>query len=62
MAVDGHWLGDLSPFWQPPLYPYFLGLVFALFGPDYYIARLVQAVLGSGKLRAHLLFGPPDLL
>ena len=47
MAVDGHWLGDPTPFWQPPLYPYFLGLVFTLFGPDYYIARLVQAVLGS---------------
>ena len=47
MAVDGHWRGDPTPFWQPPLYPYFLGLVFALFGPDYYIARLVQAVLGS---------------
>ena len=49
MAVDGHWRGDPTPFWQPPLYPYFLGLVFALFGPDYYIARLVQAVLGSAN-------------
>jgi tetratricopeptide (TPR) repeat protein len=47
MAVDGQWQGDPTPFWQPPLYPYFLGLVFALFGPDYYIARLVQAVLGA---------------
>ena len=47
MAVDGHWLGDPTPFWQPPLYSYFLGLVFALLGPDYYIPRLVQAVLGA---------------
>ena len=47
MAVDGHWQGDPTPFWQPPLYAYFLGLVSALFGPDYYIPRLVQAVLGA---------------
>lgn len=47
MAVEGHWRGDATPFWQPPLYPYFLGLVFWIFGPDYYIPRLVQAALGT---------------
>ena len=47
MAVDGSWRGDPTPFWQPPLYPYFLGMVFTLVGPEYYIPRLVQALLGS---------------
>ncbi len=36
-----------EPFWPPPLYPYFLGLLFTLFGEDYYLPRFVQAVLGA---------------
>ena len=34
-------------FWQPPGYPYFLALVYALAGPSFLAPRLVQAVLGS---------------
>lgn len=47
MAVEGQWDGGAQPFWQPPLYPYFLGLLFAWFRPDYYLPRLVQAALGA---------------
>jgi tetratricopeptide (TPR) repeat protein len=35
------------PFFRPPGYPYFLGTVYALFGHDYVLARMVQFLLGS---------------
>ena len=47
MAAAGFGAGADSPFWQAPLYPYFLGIIFKLFGPGYYVPRLVQAALGS---------------
>ncbi|NQU74159.1 MAG: tetratricopeptide repeat protein [Candidatus Omnitrophica bacterium] len=34
-------------FWGLPLYPYFLGLVYFLFGRDLYIARLIQFAIGA---------------
>jgi tetratricopeptide (TPR) repeat protein/4-amino-4-deoxy-L-arabinose transferase-like glycosyltransferase len=45
--AGGSWAGQQGPFWQPPLYPYFLGLVFWLVGEDYWLPRLVQALLGA---------------
>ena len=42
--------GDLSldePFFRAPLYPYFLGAVYAIFGHDYFIIRIVQALIGA---------------
>lgn len=36
-----------QPFWQPPLYPHFLGALYALFGPSFTLPRLVQAALGA---------------
>ncbi len=45
--AGGQWLGDAQPFWQPPLYPYFLAGSFALFGEDYHLPRLVQALSGT---------------
>jgi tetratricopeptide (TPR) repeat protein len=36
-----------EPFWQPPLYPYFLAVLYKLAGPHPDVARLVQALLGS---------------
>ncbi len=45
--ASGAWAGSSEPFWQPPLYPYFLGLLFALFGENYYLPRFVQAVAGA---------------
>ncbi len=47
IATTSHWLGGSQPFWQPPLYPYFLGLIYTLFEPDYLLPRLVQAALGA---------------
>jgi len=41
------WAGRSAPFWQPPLYPYALALLFSAFGENYYLPRLVQAVLGA---------------
>ncbi len=35
-------------FWQPPLYPLFLGGLYRLFGHSLAVPRLVQAALGAG--------------
>lgn len=45
--ASGDWLGD-RVFYQAPLYPYFLGVVYAVFGQDLLIVRICQAVLGAG--------------
>ena len=45
--ASGAWAGGSEPFWQPPLYPYFLGLLFALFGENYYLPRIFQAAMGA---------------
>ena len=42
----GDWIGS-GVFFRAPLYPYFLGILYALFGPEYTLVRLVQFVLGS---------------
>lgn len=45
----GQWLGwGEGPFWQPPLYPYVLGLVKGVF-PDafFYVVRILQAAMGA---------------
>lgn len=42
----GLWKGA---FWQPPLYPAFLGLIYTLLGRSPLNARLVQALLGSAS-------------
>ncbi len=42
----GDWIGS-EVFYQAPLYPYFLGVIYALFGRDLFIVRTVQAVIGS---------------
>ena len=46
----GHWLGrGEGPYWQPPLYPYFLALIKLLAGQSFfYAARLLQILLGAG--------------
>ena len=45
----GNWLGrGDGPFWQPPLYPYLLGVLKTLFPESFfYVVRLVQALLGA---------------
>ncbi len=47
----GQWLGrGQGPFWQPPLYPYVLGLVKLVFPESFfYAARVIQALIGAGS-------------
>jgi tetratricopeptide (TPR) repeat protein len=42
----GDWIGG-EVFYQAPLYPYFLGLVYSLAGQSPTIVRLCQAIIGS---------------
>jgi tetratricopeptide (TPR) repeat protein len=42
----GDWIGK-GVFYQAPLYPYLLGLVYAIFGPSLWAARILQALLGA---------------
>ena len=44
----GDWIGS-DVFYQAPLYPYFLGVVYAIFGRDLLIVRIVQAVIGAAS-------------
>ena len=44
----GDWIGS-DVFYQAPLYPYFLGVVYAVFGRDLLIVRIVQAIIGSAS-------------
>ena len=44
--ASGDWLGR-EVFYQAPLYPYFLGTLYSLFGRDLLMVRLVQAGLGA---------------
>ena len=52
-AEEARYLSDISfagrpaPFWQPPLYPLLLGVLFALAGDDLYLPRLIQAIVGA---------------
>ena len=46
--AGGDWIGS-EVFYQAPLYPYFLGLVYAIFGRDLLIVRVVQALIGSAS-------------
>jgi tetratricopeptide (TPR) repeat protein len=42
----GDWIGT-DVFYQAPLYPYFLGVIYAVAGHDLLAVRVVQAMLGS---------------
>jgi tetratricopeptide (TPR) repeat protein/4-amino-4-deoxy-L-arabinose transferase-like glycosyltransferase len=44
----GDWIGT-DVFYQAPLYPYFLGVSYAIFGHDLLMVRIVQAVIGSAS-------------
>jgi tetratricopeptide (TPR) repeat protein len=44
----GDWVGR-DVFYQAPLYPYFLGTVYALVGRDLLLVRLAQALLGAAS-------------
>jgi tetratricopeptide (TPR) repeat protein len=44
----GDWVGS-EVFYQAPLYPYFLGAIYAAAGHDLLIVRVVQAVIGGAS-------------
>jgi tetratricopeptide (TPR) repeat protein len=46
--ADGDWIGK-GVFYQAPLYPYFLGVIYALFGKGSLAVRVVQIILGAGS-------------
>lgn len=46
--ANGDWLGK-GVFYQAPLYPYFLGVLYSLFGRNFLAVRLVQIVIGAGS-------------
>ena len=60
--AGGDWIGT-EVFYQAPLYPYFLGVLYSLFGHSLLAVRLVQAVVGAGSaallgLAGYRLFSP----
>ena len=62
--ASGDWIGS-DVFYQAPLYPYFLGVVYAIFGRDLLIVRIIQALVGSAScvllgLACARLFSPPS--
>ena len=40
-------LTDSRLFWQAPFYPYFLALVYKIFGHNYFMPRLIQFLIGA---------------
>src|SRR5688572_8224010 len=46
--ANGAWLGT-GVFYQAPLYPYVLAIVYSLFGHDPGVARVMQAVAGAAS-------------
>jgi tetratricopeptide (TPR) repeat protein len=46
--AGGQWWGG-EVFYQAPLYPYFLGTLYAFFGRDLFMVRVVQALLGAAS-------------
>jgi 4-amino-4-deoxy-L-arabinose transferase-like glycosyltransferase len=45
--AGGDWLGH-EVYWQAPLYPYLLGVIYAIAGHSYTVVRVVQALLSAG--------------
>src|SRR5262249_48442352 len=58
----GDWIGK-EVFYQAPLYPYFLGVIYAVAGHSLMAVRVVQAVVGAGAcvclaIAGRRFFGP----
>jgi tetratricopeptide (TPR) repeat protein len=61
--AGGQWWGG-DVFYQAPLYPYFLGTLYAIVGRDLFVVRIVQALIGAAACTllaaaAARLFGRP---
>ena len=46
--AGGEWLGH-DVFYQAPLYPYLLGVIYTIAGPQLLVVRVVQALIGSAS-------------
>ncbi len=46
--AGGEWIGR-EVFYQAPLYPYLLGLIYAIAGRHLLLVRVIQAIIGSGS-------------
>lgn len=46
--AGGDWIGS-EVFYQAPLYPYFIGVVYSVFGHSLAALRVVQAIVGAGS-------------
>ncbi len=46
--AGGDWIGS-EVFYQAPLYPYFVGVVYRLFGHSFVALRILQAIIGAGS-------------
>jgi tetratricopeptide (TPR) repeat protein len=62
--AGGEWIGR-EVFYQAPIYPYFLGVVYAIAGHHLFLVRVLQAILGSMAcvvlaLAAERFFPPRD--
>ena len=44
--LSGQWFKN-QPFYQAPFYPYFLAIVYKLFGHDTTMVRVIHIILGS---------------
>jgi len=44
--AKGDWIGNES-FFRAPFYPYFLGLIYAVFGVNLVIPRIIQMIIGA---------------
>lgn len=54
--AGGMWIGD-GVFFQDPLYPYFLGIIYFIFGHDLFLARFLQIIIGSATAVLTALLG-----
>ncbi len=50
--AEGTWSMDGQSFFRAPLYPFWLSLIYRVFGHDLMAVRLVQALLGAGTAAA----------
>jgi tetratricopeptide (TPR) repeat protein len=46
--AGGDWFGH-EVFYQAPLYPYLLGVIYAIFGHSLMVVRVIQAIIGSAS-------------
>ena len=50
--ADGTWTMAGQAFFRAPLYPFFLSLIYRIFGHDLLAPRIVQIIIGSGTIAA----------